>query len=91
MVQPAASAETEAERTLVHLVNHHGSRPVDGNNVCVEQVLPVRGVAVRLRRGTRPEQVTLEPSGQVPGWDYAKGVVEVYVPEVYIHTAIAVV
>lgn len=90
MAQPAGSGGTAVDRTLVHLVNHHANRPVDGNNVCVEQVLPVRAVTVRFRRATRPAAVTLEPGGQVPGWRYVDGVVEVRVPEVAIHTAIAI-
>lgn len=77
-------------RTLVHLVNHHGNRPVDRNNVCVEQVLPVRDVRVRLRLPARPQRVTLEPGGQRIVWSYADGVLDVHVPEVTIHTAIAV-
>ena len=81
----------QPDRTLVHMVNHHGNRPVDGNNVCVEQVLPVRGIEVRIRRATRPAQVTLEPGGWTATWAYADGVLEVDVPEVSIHTAIAVV
>jgi hypothetical protein len=91
MKQAAAIAGTEKERTLVHLVNHHGNRPVDRNNVCVEQVLSVRDVTVRLEHGTPPTQVTLEPGGQAAEWRYVDGVVEVRIPEVYIHTAIAVV
>jgi hypothetical protein len=91
MQQAAAFSGTEMDRTLIHLVNHHGNRPVDGNNVCVEQVLPVRDVTVRLRRATRPVQVTLEPGGQSADWTYADDVVEVSIPEVYIHTVVAVV
>ena len=91
MRQAAPVGETERDRTLVHLVNHHGNRPVDRNNVCVEQVLPVRDVTVRLWRATRPVQVTLEPGGQSANWKYADGVVEVSIPEVYIHIAVAVV
>jgi hypothetical protein len=91
MAQPATVGGTEVERTLVHLVNHHGNRPVDGNNVCVEQVLPVRDVTVRLCHAKRPAQVTLEPGDQVPEWRYVGGMVEVRVPEVTIHAAIAIV
>ena len=91
MRQAAALAGTEQDRTLIHLVNHHGNRPVDRNNVCVEQVLPVRDVTVRLRRATRPVQVTLEPGGQSANWKYADGIVKVSIPEVHIHTTIAVV
>jgi hypothetical protein len=91
MKQAAAIAGTGKERTLIHLVNHHGDRPVDGNNVCVEQVLPVRDVTVHLEYATRPTRVTLEPGGRAADWRYVDGVVEVRIPEVYIHTAIAVV
>ena len=80
----------QPERFLVHLVNHHGNRPVDGNNVCVEHVLPVREVTVRLQRAARPTQVTLEPGGRSAAWEYANGYLQVHVPEVRIHTAIAV-
>lgn len=79
------------QRRLVHLVNHHGNRPVDKNNVCVEQVLPVRRVVVRLRCERRPRRVSLEPGGNACRWSWRGGVLTVRVPEVYIHTAIAVV
>jgi len=77
-------------RTLVHLVNGHGNRPVDRNNVCVEQALPVRGVSVALRWAQRPALVTLEPGGVRPEWQYADGLLVVRVPEVDVHCAIAV-
>jgi len=84
---PDAGGKT---RTLVHLVNHHGNRPVDGNNVCVEQVLPVRDITARLRHAVRPTQVTLEPGGQRTDWEYVDGIVKVHIPEVHIHTVIAI-
>lgn len=76
-------------RLLVHLVNHHGNRPVDRNNVCVEEVLPVRGVRVQVRCGRRPDRVTLEPGGMRCRWGWRRGVLTVRVPEVRIHTAVA--
>jgi hypothetical protein len=81
---------TGATRLLVHLVNHHGNRPVDKNNVCVEQVLPVRGVVVRLRCEQRPSAVTLEPGSGVCRWSWRRGLLTVRVPQVQIHTAVAV-
>jgi len=87
MQQPMAGGTT---RRLVHLVNHHGNRPVDKNNVCVEQVLPVRGVVVRLRCDRRPSAVTLEPGTGACRWSWRRGVLTVRVPEVRIHTAVAV-
>ena len=75
---------------LVHLVNHHGNRPVDRNNYCLEQVLPVRDVQVRLRYPTKPDQVTLEPGGPCVEWTYSDGVIDVRVPDLKIHTAIVI-
>jgi hypothetical protein len=74
----------------VHLVNHHGNRPVDGNNVCVEQVLLVRDIQVQLALDAAPKQVTLEPGGREVSWVYDRGRLNVSVPEVEIHRAIAI-
>ena len=70
------------------MINHHGNRPVDRNNYCLEQVLPVRDVHVRVRHPRRPDRVTLEPGDRRAEWTYADGIVDVHVPEVQIHTAI---
>ena len=90
----------QGNRLLVHLVNHHGNRPVHDtraysgkappNNVCVEQVLPVNDVTVRLRLEHRPRQVRLEPGGVEPSWKYAGGYLQVHLSSVYIHTALCV-
>jgi hypothetical protein len=88
MKQPADTARRE--RLLVHLVNHHGDRPVDGNNYCLEQPMPVRDVTVRVRWPQRPHSVTLEPGGITPQWSYTNWVVTVQVPEVAIHCIVAV-
>lgn len=90
LMRQVASEEGERERVLVHLVNHHGNRPVDRINYCLEQVLPVRDVRVRLRYASKPNRVTLEPGGQWVEWTYSDGVIDVRVPEVRIHTAIVV-
>ncbi len=87
-----ATQETpEGQRDLVHLVNHHGNRPVDHNNLCIEETLPVRDVALEVWRGAKPSQVTIEPGGVVPEWEYRDGWVWVRVPEVEIHTAVAMI
>jgi hypothetical protein len=78
----------QGRRTLVHLVNPHSNRPVDRNNVCAEQILPVHDVVVHLARASRPARVRLEPEGVEPRWSYTNGVVQVRVPEVKIHTVI---
>jgi hypothetical protein len=78
------------KRIIAHLVNFHGNRPFDRNNLCVEQVLPVRGVILHLALADRPESVHLESGGVEPQWEYADNVLRVNVPEVYIHCAIVV-
>jgi hypothetical protein len=77
-------------RTIVHLVNHHGNRPIDGNNVCIEQSLPVRDVILTVRRSIRPEKVALEPQGARPEWWFDGQQVIVRIPEVTIHTAVVI-
>ena len=77
-------------RLLVHLLNQHGDHAVDTNYRCVEGVLPVRNVRVRVRCDDRPAAVTLEPGGAPAQWTYEAGVVTVAVPEVYLHTAVVV-
>ncbi len=90
LMEQAASTRGTGKRRLVHLVNQHGDRPVDGNNRCTEQILPVREVEVRVRLEHRPDQVTLEPDGKTPGWRYADGLLTVAVPEVHIHRMVAI-
>jgi len=90
----------QGDRELVHLVNHHGNRPVQDmfgsaegsemQHVCVDHVLPLHNVVVRYERDAAPSQVTLEPQGIAPKWEYMDGVVTVSIPRVDIHTAIAV-
>jgi len=82
--------EQRPARTLVHLVNHHGNRPVDGNNVCVETVLPVTDIVVRVRVPNPPKTVLLQPEGVEPEWSMAGGVLTVQVPEVQIHTIVEI-
>jgi hypothetical protein len=80
----------QGKRTLVHLVNPHSNRPVDGNNVCAEQILEVQDVVVHLAAASRPGRVRLEPGGEEPHWSYTNGMLQVRVPRINIHTAIVV-
>ena len=78
------------DRLLVHLVNHHGDHAVDTNYRCVEQVQPVRDVTVSALCARPPRAVTLEPGKVVPEWSYEQGKVTVQVPQVALHTAVAI-
>jgi len=80
----------QGDRVIVHLVNFHGNRPFDRNNVCVEQILPVRGIELKLALESRPAKVHLEPGGAEPRCSYADGILHVAIPEVQIHCAVVV-
>ena len=88
MRQPATAQRRS--RRLVHLVNHHGNRPVDGNNLCVESVLPVRDVTVRLRVESQPNAVRLQPDGVEPAWSVEDGTLVVEIPQVDVHTILEI-
>jgi hypothetical protein len=90
MRQPAEYAPGGRERLLVHLVNHHGDRPLDGNYRCTEQIQPVLDIQVQVRRPQRPTKVSLEPEGIAPAWRYEDGVLTVQTPQVAIHQVVAI-
>jgi hypothetical protein len=78
------------KRRLVHLVNWHGSRPVDGNPVLLEQLVPVHGITAIIAHGKEPSEVRLEPQGVVPEWTYEDGKITVRIDKLDIQTAIAI-
>lgn len=76
--------------TIVHFINHHGDRPVDGNNLCIEEIPPIRDIKVKLRINFLPQKVTLEPGGIKLDVSYSNGILAINVPEIYIHSAIVI-
>ena len=90
MRQPAATAPGHRERLLVHLVNQHGDRPVDGVCRCSEQIPFVSDIIVRVRLPKAPRSVHLEPEGIEVRWTYIDGVVTVPVAGVAVHRTVVV-
>lgn len=92
MRQLAESTPAGRERMLVHLMNRHGGRPIDGNNYCLERTdcLPVHDVTVHVRMASQPNHVSLEPEGSVPQWSYTNSILSVQVPEVAIHRIVVI-
>ena len=82
-------SQEDPGRLIVHLINPHGNRPVDGNGYCLETVLPVRDVELAIACTTPPEAVTLEPGGETLDWRWDDGRVHCRVPEVAIHRAVS--
>lgn len=77
------------KQIIVHLINHHGDRPVDKNYVCTEQIPIVKDVHIKIAC-SKPRNVILEPGKITNKWKYKDGVLEVHIAEVHMHTAVVV-
>jgi hypothetical protein len=83
------SLQRKNDTSVVHLVNFFAQKRL-GTLIHNEQVVPVRGVQVRVRKDSVPLSVTLEPEGKPLEWTYDKHVVTVQVPEVEIHAMVVI-
>lgn len=83
------SLQRKDDTFVVHLVNFFAQKRL-GTLIHNEQVVPVRGVQVRVRRESAPLSVTLEPEGMPLEWTYDEHVVTVQVPEVEIHAMVVI-
>jgi hypothetical protein len=77
-------------RLLVNLINRGAGETLHGERVMVEDLPPVRGIRLAIRREHAPRSVTLVPGGGELAWRHAGGVVRVTVPEVAIHSVVVV-
>jgi len=83
---------------IVHLVNHHGDRPIQNSlapgsqlqYACTQSIPPIGPVEVRIACEQKPKVVSLEPGSVQPEWAYEQGRVTVQVPSVDIHLAIRI-
>jgi hypothetical protein len=80
----------KGRRLLVNLVNRAAAQSPGPHRILVEEIPPVRNIAVRIRRPRRPRSVTLEPGGKKLRWSYAKGWATVTVPRLDIHAVVVV-
>jgi hypothetical protein len=71
-------------RRIVHLLHYVPERRAPNQDV-VEDVLPVRDVALRVRVPERPSAVYLAPRRQAVEFDYSSGYARLTVPEVRGH------
>ncbi len=77
------------KRTIIHLINHHGDRPVDKNYACTEKVPAVRDIKIKILC-ERPVKVVLEPGRVKTRWSWKNGILQVCVDEVDIHRAVVI-
>ena len=92
--------ERNGER-IVHLVNHHGDRPVQNSlspsasrplqYACAQYIPAIGPVTVRIAADDLPQKVMLEPGGVEAEWSYDAGIVTVTIPVVDIHMAVRMI
>ena len=74
-------------KLLVNLINtsgQHRTEPV------TKSIVPIGPLTVSIRQAVKPVKVTLQPSGEVPKFDYAAGTVNVTVPQLKIHEVVVI-
>ena len=80
--------QARPQRLVVHLVNFQPQRrhiQVEW----IEELYPVRDIALAVRTGKAPKSVTLVPSGEALPFTMADGYCRLVVPEVKAHTMVA--
>jgi hypothetical protein len=80
-------------RYVLHLVNHHGSpRPVDKNNYCLEEIVPVHNIQIDMHwdAANLPQRVHLEPDGQLLSFVLDKDRLSITVPRIDLHGAVVI-
>lgn len=80
-------------RYVLHLVNHHGSpRPIDKNNYCLEEVVPVHDIQITMQWDHKhpPQSVRMEPDGQLIPFAIADRHLLLTVPRVDLHCAVVI-
>jgi hypothetical protein len=78
------------EKTIIHLINHHGSFCSNGKVRFLERVIPINDVKMKIRTAKKPKTVTLEPEHEELGWQYEKGFLVVDGFSVGIHSAVVI-
>jgi hypothetical protein len=78
------------QRLLINLINRGAGEMHSPQRVIVEELLPVENVTVRVRRDTAPKSISVVPKETQMDWTYAKGLLQVHLPQVEIHSVVVV-
>ncbi len=78
---------TQDGRLAVHLVNTSGDHESAG---IIESIGPIGPLTISIRSATRPNRVTVVPSGRALDFQYQDGVVKLTLDQVAIHDVIVV-
>ena len=74
---------------LINLINRGAAETLSPNRVIVDELLPVTNITVQVRLNASPTQVTITPDTDLT-WDYADSLLTIQVPQVDIHSVIAI-
>jgi hypothetical protein len=83
------SLQEQGERQIVHLLNYFVQKRT-AQMVHNDELPPVSGIVVRVRRASAPRRVFAQPDHAALEWHYADGVVRVRAPELHIHSMIVI-
>jgi hypothetical protein len=83
-----ATVMRQGERTVLHLLHYSAERRARDLDL-IEDIVPLRDVAVSLQRGAAPKSVYLAPERTPLEFTYEGGRVSIVVPEVRGHAMIA--
>ena len=84
----SVNRQTNPKRLVAHLVNFQPQRR-HINVEWIEELYPVRDIALAVRTGKQPTSVTLEPSGPPLPFTMADGYCHFVIPEVKAHAMVA--
>lgn len=89
-----ASAEValmrQGERDILHIVNYHPARRAPAHVEALETPVPLRDLAISLRRTTPVQRVFLAHSGAELSFASANGVVSITLPRVDAHAVVVI-
>jgi len=89
-IEATVRRQLDEKRLLVHLVNPHATRSIDGTSVISEQIPPVHDITVRVRCEEAVQGVTLEPCGSALEFEQKDGTVTIAVPRLDVHQIVVI-
>lgn len=77
-------------KTLIHLINHNGERPLGENIAFTEDIIPIYDIVARVKFDGLPKSVKLMPENKELHWYVQEGMISIKVPELKIYSIVVV-
>ena len=81
---------TQGDRLTVNLINRGAGETLSPRRVQFDDLPPIEGIRIAVRRAEPPRSVTLEPSADPVHWTWADGILSITVPSVRIHDILVI-